>query len=245
MTLFLLQAKHEPPAGSKQRSKLNYTTVALLRLYWPALLLHSFWVLVEIGIRCAHASNPCRRHDVDVSCAPVTLVKDTGSVQVVHFHLGRVWCAYGKFNESKTASRAAGCALQAELTSHPASVPDLAAACSCGPSWQPCLAGLAVGPWSSSRRCLHDTGTSPVLLVRRGAATMNHAPLCWQCGSIPETPGPHHAHNLSHCKNSCVILSAVIALTPSKVVSQSNGCRRAVADVAELLLAQHSVSRVL
>lgn len=42
------QAKH-----SKQPSRSNLTTVALLRLYWPMLLLHSFWVIVEIGIRCA------------------------------------------------------------------------------------------------------------------------------------------------------------------------------------------------
>lgn len=43
------QAKQEPPGGKPSRH--NLTTIALLRLYWPMLLLHSFWVLVEIGIR--------------------------------------------------------------------------------------------------------------------------------------------------------------------------------------------------
>jgi hypothetical protein len=43
-----LQAKHEPHG---KPSRKNLTTIALLRLYWPLLLLHSFWVLVEIGIR--------------------------------------------------------------------------------------------------------------------------------------------------------------------------------------------------
>jgi hypothetical protein len=33
------------------RKRRNLTTIALLRLYWPLLLLHSFWVIVEIGIR--------------------------------------------------------------------------------------------------------------------------------------------------------------------------------------------------
>lgn len=45
------QANH-----GKQPSRSNMTTVALLRLYWPQLLLHSFWVIVEIGIRCAACS---------------------------------------------------------------------------------------------------------------------------------------------------------------------------------------------
>jgi hypothetical protein len=46
-----LQSKHEQK-GSNKPSRSNYTTLALLRLYWPQLLLHSFWVIVEIGIRC-------------------------------------------------------------------------------------------------------------------------------------------------------------------------------------------------
>jgi hypothetical protein len=29
----------------------NLTTMTLLRLYWPVLLYHSFWVLCEVGIR--------------------------------------------------------------------------------------------------------------------------------------------------------------------------------------------------
>jgi hypothetical protein len=29
----------------------NLTTLTLLRLYWPLLLYHSFWVLCEVGIR--------------------------------------------------------------------------------------------------------------------------------------------------------------------------------------------------
>jgi hypothetical protein len=46
-----LQSKHEQK-GTNKPSRSNLTTLALLRLYWPQLLLHSFWVIVEIGIRC-------------------------------------------------------------------------------------------------------------------------------------------------------------------------------------------------
>jgi hypothetical protein len=48
-----LPAQAKRAEHSKQPSRSNLTTVALLRLYWPILLLHSFWVIVEIGIRCA------------------------------------------------------------------------------------------------------------------------------------------------------------------------------------------------
>jgi hypothetical protein len=37
--------------GRRKRHWQNVTTLTLLQLYWPLLLVHSFWVLVEIGIR--------------------------------------------------------------------------------------------------------------------------------------------------------------------------------------------------
>lgn len=46
-----MQSKREQK-GANNPSRSNLTTLALLRLYWPQLLLHSFWVIVEIGIRC-------------------------------------------------------------------------------------------------------------------------------------------------------------------------------------------------
>jgi hypothetical protein len=42
----LMQAKYT--ARSRHP---NLTMVTLLRLYWPLLLYHSFWVLCEVGIR--------------------------------------------------------------------------------------------------------------------------------------------------------------------------------------------------
>jgi hypothetical protein len=42
----LLQAKY----AARSRHP-NLTTLTLLRLYWPLLLYHSFWVLCEVGIR--------------------------------------------------------------------------------------------------------------------------------------------------------------------------------------------------